>query len=142
MWGLCVHPTSQKKFLRTLKQLTNRSNGKGYAWLKLRLSQYIRGWLIYYRYADMRQFLLRANGWYFRRLRMYIWKSWKRVRTKFTNLIKCGISKSQSWQWANTRKGYWRVAKSGILCRAITGENLIRAGYPSIVVIYSVLHRN
>lgn len=142
MCGLRVHPQSRQKFLRTLKHLTSRSNGKGYAWLKLRLSRYIRGWLSYYRYADMRQFLIRTNGWYCRRLRMYIWKSWKRLRTKFTNLMKCGISKSQSWQWANTRKGYWRIAGSAILNMAITGEKLIRAGYPSIVLIYSGLHRN
>ena len=41
------------------------------------------------------------------RLRMVIWKQWKRIRTKCANLIRLGIPKSKAWEWANTRKGYW-----------------------------------
>ena len=140
--GLCTHRKSQEKFKCTLRQLTSRSNGKGYAWLKLHLTQYIRGWLTYYRLSDMKGFILRINGWYQRRLRMYIWKSWKKVKAKFTNLQRCGISKYQAWQWANTRNGYWHVANSWILSRSITDENLIRAGYPQLSGLYHCLHRN
>ena len=76
------------------------------------ITRYIRGWLTYYRYADMKTFIISANKWYNRRLRMYIWKRWKRIRTRLANLQKCGIPKRQAWQWANTRKGYWRISKS------------------------------
>ncbi len=125
-----------------MKQITSRSNGKGYEWLKTQLTQYVRGWVTYYRYADMKDFIEKTSQWCNRRIRMYIWKSWKRVRTRFANLMKCGISKSQAWQWANTRKGYWPTALSWVLTRSITNENLILAGYPSIVNIYNKLHRN
>ena len=50
--------------------MTSRSNGKGYAWMKLHLTCYIRGWLTYYRYADMKTFIISANKWYNRRLRI------------------------------------------------------------------------
>lgn len=122
--------------------MTSRSNGKGYAWLKLHLTRYIRGWLTYYRNADMKTFIISTNKWYNRRLRMYIWKSWKRIRTRLANLQKCGIPKGQAWQWANTRKGYWRISKSWILTRSITSERLILAGYPSILNLYIKLHRS
>ena len=44
--------------------------------------------------------------------------------------------------WANTRKGYWRISKSGILTRSITNERLISAGYPSVLNLYIKLHRS
>lgn len=88
----------------------------------------------------MKEFILRTDGWYHRRLRMYIWKSWKRSRTRYVNLQRCGISKNQSWQWANSRKGYWRLSASWILHRALSTVVLTRAGYPSILEMYIRLH--
>ncbi len=135
-----VHPHSRSKFRRTLKQITCRSNGKGYSWLKTRLTSYIRGWLYYYRLGDMKDFIIRTDKWYHRRLRMYIWKSWKRGKTRYMNLQKCGISPSLSWQWSNSRKGYWRLSDSWVLHRALPSVALTRAGYPSILEMYSRLH--
>ncbi len=90
----------------------------------------------------MKSYITQMNQWYQRRLRMYIWKCWKKVKARFSNLQKCGIAKFQAWQWANTRKGYWHIANSWILTRAITNQNLAKAGYPSILGMYSQLHRN
>lgn len=137
-----VHRQNQEKFKRTLKHITSRSNGKGYVWLKQRLTSYIRGWIAYYRMADMKSFIEKTHQWLQRRVRMYIWKSWKRIKTKFANLQRCGISKYWAWQWANTRKGYWHIANSWILNRSITNSKLAMAGYPSIKELYSRMHRN
>jgi hypothetical protein len=137
-----VHRKSKDKFVRELKAITKRNNGKGFLWLKKRLTDYVRGWIGYYYMADMKSFLQETEQWYHRRLRSYIWKSWKRVRTRFKNLMRCGISRWWAWQWANTRKGYWRIADSPILHRAISNERLASQGYPSLIGIYSRLHRN
>ncbi|MFV0507155.1 MAG: hypothetical protein ACK5L5_10705 [Bacteroidales bacterium] len=56
--------------------------------------------------------------------------------------MKCGIGRGKSWEWANTRKSYWRTSKSPILTRAITNENLRLAGYPSLSAYYAKLYRN
>lgn len=139
---ITVHKKSKEQFLRELKSITKRSNGKGLSWLKNRLTEYIRGWIGYYYLADMKTFLQRTEEWYHRRIRCYIWKCWKRVRTRFTNLMKCGIGRWRAWQWANTRKGYWRIATSPILKCAITNDGLVRQGYPSLIGIYTKLHSN
>jgi RNA-directed DNA polymerase len=73
--------------------------------------------------------LSHIDEWYRRRLRMVIWKQWKLVRTRWRNLIKLGINKHLAWEWANTRKGYWHIAKSHILSIAISNERLKSAGY-------------
>jgi len=112
-----------------IKTLTSRSNGWGYARRKEALRQYITGWVNYFKLADMTGLLISVDKWYRRRLRMIIWKHWKRIRTRERNLIKLGIYKYKAWEYANTRKGYWRTAKSPILSRSVTSLRLKQAGF-------------
>lgn len=126
---LRVHPKSVEKMKARIKELTSRSNGWGNERRKEALSQFVKGWVQYFRLADMQSLLKDTDGWYRRRLRMVIWKQWKRIRTKVTNLIKLGINKYKAYEWANTRKGYWHIAGSFILNRSVTDERLRKAGY-------------
>ena len=137
---LTVHPRAKSKMKAKLKELTSRSNGWGYAKRKQKLEEYIRGWVGYYHLANMKRFLMETDEWLRRRLRMCIWKSWKRVKTRIANLIKCGIDKYQAYMWGNSRLGYWRIAGSYILCRAITNEKLSMAGYATLMGSYIEWH--
>ena len=137
---LTVHPKSKMKMKARLKLLTSRSNGWGYAKRKQKLKEYIRGWIGYYHLAEMRHLLVKTDEWLRRRIRMCIWKAWKKVKTKVTNLIKCGINKGKAYEWGNTRKGFWRIADSFILHRAITKENLRKAGYVTLMGEYLEWH--
>jgi len=133
---LSVHPKSYIKFKSMLKELTGRSNGMGYEKRKALLGQFITGWLEYFKLADMKNNLQRLDEWSRRRLRLCIWKCWKKVKTRFGNLCKCGIEKSKAWELANTRKGYWRISASPILKQALNNESLRRANYPFLVDCY------
>jgi group II intron reverse transcriptase/maturase len=126
---LRIHPKSVQKMKAKIKMLTSRSNGWGNERRKEALRQYITGWIQYFKLADMKDLLIKTDEWYRRRIRMVIWKQWKRIRTRLKNLIKLGINKSKAWEWANTRKGYWRIAGSFILSRTITNDRLREAGY-------------
>lgn len=126
---LRIHPKSVSKMKAKVKELTSRSNGWGNDRRKEALRQYIIGWVNYFRVADMQKLLLGIDEWYRRRIRMIIWKQWKRIRTKLANLIKLGVSKSRAWEWANTRKAFWHTANSFILTTTITVERLRKAGY-------------
>lgn len=136
---LCVHKRTKANFKRKVKSLTGRSNGMGYAQRKEVLWQTFRGWLEYFKYADMKRTLIPLDQWYRRRLRMCIWKCWKKTRTRLANLQKCGIPKSKAWEWANTRKGYWRCTRA-FLQNAILDESLRRAGYPMLSHLYEQMH--
>ncbi|MGB5750626.1 MAG: group II intron reverse transcriptase/maturase, partial [Desulfobacterales bacterium] len=111
---LRVHPKSIAKMKVRIRTLTSRSNGWGYARRKEALRQYITGWVNYFKLADMKKLLVRIDEWYRRRLRMVIWKQWKRIRTRGRCLLKLGIVKYKAWEFANTRKGHWRTAGSAI----------------------------
>lgn len=133
---LRAHPSSISRMRERIKMLTCRSNGWGNARRKQELRQYIRGWTNYFRMADMKRLLPKIDEWYRRRLRMIIWKQWKRIKTRFRNLLKLGIPKSKVREFANTRKGYWHIANSPILKRTITTERLAKAGYPFFMDCY------
>jgi group II intron reverse transcriptase/maturase len=133
---LRIHPKSATKMKTRIKQLTSRSNGWGNERRKEALRQYIKGWVQYFKLADMRKLLERTDEWYRRRLRMVIWKQWKRIKTKMANLIKLGINKYKAYEWANTRKGYWHIANSFILSRTITNDRLRKVGYVFLLDYY------
>lgn len=133
---LRIHPKSVTKMKTKIKQLTSRSNRWGNERRKEALSQYIKGWVQYFKLADMRKLLVKTDEWYRRRLRMVIWKQWKRIKTRRANLIKLGINKYKAYEWANTRKGYWHIANSFILSRTITNDRLRNAGYVFLLDYY------
>lgn len=137
---LRVHPKSITKMKVKIKELTSRSNGWGNARRKEKLRQYITGWVNYFKLADMKNLLIEIDSWYRRRLRMVIWKQWKRVKTRWRNLIKMGISCNQAFMFSNTRKGYWHTAKSPILQTSIDNDSLHKAGYLFFSAYYREVH--
>jgi RNA-directed DNA polymerase len=126
---LRLHPMTIIKMKVRIKELTSRSNGWSDVKRKESLKQFITGWVNYFKLADIKSLLPKVDEWYRRRLRMVIWKHWKRIKTRLRNLIKLGIDKYKAWEYANTRKGYWHIANSFILTKTITNERLKQAGY-------------
>jgi RNA-directed DNA polymerase len=126
---LRVHNKSVKKMKAKVKELTARSNGFGYDQLKLKLKQFITGWVNYFKLADMKKLLKVTDEWLRRRLRMYIWKRWKRIRTRYTMLRKLGFNHNTATKFSCTRKGYWRIANSHILSISVNDARLRQAGY-------------
>ena len=138
---LCVHAKSCDRMKARLKELTGRSNGMGYESRKSALKLFIRGWVEYFKLADMKTLLSQTDEWLRRRIRMCIWKSWKRVKTRYRNLVRCGISKRQAWMWSNTRKSYWHTAGSFIMSVSVNNNHLRKAGYVFLSDYYVKLHR-
>jgi len=135
---LKIHPKSVKKLKDKIRIVTGRSNGMGIEERKSRLNSVVRGWMNYFKLADAKKLLQGLDEWIRRRIRMVTWKRWKRIKTRFENLKKAGIDRKRAWMWANTRKGYWRIANSPILKRAISNDLLRRAKYFSLMECYSV----
>ena len=92
------------------------------------------GWVNYYKLADMGKYLQSIDEWMRRRIRMVFWKKWKRVRTRWRNLLKLGTSNRNAGILANSRKGYWRIASSPILQTALSNQRLERAVCSSFIL--------
>lgn len=101
-----------------------------------KLNQINIGWINYYGIAKCKGIVVQLDKWIRKRLRMCIWKQWKKVRTRYRNLKKLGLNHYQSIKFANTRKGYWRIANSVILTSTLTNQFFIDIGLKSLTRQY------
>jgi len=136
-YSVRVHEKPVGKFKAKLKELTGRSNGMSMNARLQKIKLAIQGWVNYFGIADMKTLAKILDEWLRRRIRMVVWKTWKRIRTRAVSLQKLGLDKSKAWEFANTRKGYWRISDSPILHRTLTNEVLEKRGLISISVLYS-----
>ncbi|TJX58529.1 group II intron reverse transcriptase/maturase [Soehngenia saccharolytica] len=126
---LRVHPKAIQKMKVTIKLFTSRSNGWGNEFRAMKIKRYIQGWINYFKIADMKALLKQTDEWMRRRLRMVYWKQWKRIKTKFKMLKHYGINEWKAWEFANTRKGYWRISNSPVLSKSLDNQTLNNLGY-------------
>ena len=131
---------SGQQAIQKVKEYAERNRGRNVRRVMAEVKVFIRGWLGYFHVAEMKRMMKSWEEWLRRRFRMYIWKQWKKPRTKVANLKKLGIPADKAYQWGNSRLGYWRIAGSPVLACSITNERLATAGYFSILNCYESLH--
>lgn len=119
---------AKRKVKQELKRITRRNRGVSLTRMFKEINQKMRGWLQYYSIGQMRSFIQRLDQWLRSRIRQYIWKQWKKFKTKVTNLQKLGLSKTDAYTFASTRKGYWRTAHGKTLCYTLTNKKLESLG--------------
>lgn len=134
------HEASVAKLKGKIKELTSRRWSISMDERIMRLNWLIRGWVNYFRLANMKEICRKTDEHTRFRLRMCIWKQWKKPKTRFKALMKLGISSGKAWAWANSRKGYARVASSFIMHRTVTKEVLKRKGLVPLLDHYQLVH--
>jgi group II intron reverse transcriptase/maturase len=131
-----VHKKSIEKLKDKIRKITNRNISMNFEYRVAKLLEITRGWVIYFKMAKMKKLMVQLDQWIRRRLRACIWKTWKSIKTRGINLVKLGLSKNKAWEFANTRKGYWRISNSPILSCTITNERLINRGFVCMASLY------
>jgi RNA-directed DNA polymerase len=134
--GIRVHNKSIEKLKATLKKITGRSNAMSMEYRAVKLKQTITGWINYFKLADLNGALRKIDKWLRRRLRLCYWKQWKKIKTKHDNLVKLGIDNFKAWEYANTRKGYWRISNSPILNITLSNNYLKEQGFMTLTESY------
>ena len=137
-----VHGKSWKKMKSKLKELSSRRSVQSIRPSLEKIKVYMRGWLNYYGMADMKKRIEKLNQWLYHRIRMCIWKQWKKPKTKVKNLLKMGVPKDLAWQAGNSRRGYWFTTQTVAVNMAMTKERLINGGYYDLATAYQSVHIN
>ncbi len=115
-----IDPKARKRVKDRLRRLTSRSWGTSMERRINSINRFSRGWTAYFALADTPSVFEELDEWLRRRLRQVRWKEWKKIRTKHRNLIATGIPEGKAYEWANSRLGYWRIARSWVLTRSLT----------------------
>lgn len=139
-WRPKPHLKSVQKFESKLKNITSRSNAMSISDKIIKLNQVIRGWINYFKIADMKALMTSISEHLRHRLRMCIWKYWKKPITKYKALRKLGISEYNAHMVANTRRGYYWVASTVILHIAISNKRLKEKGLVFPLDHYLTVH--
>ena len=129
-----VHPKSAKKMKGRIREITQKNKGWSNDYRRQKLAEYVRGWINYYKLADMKGLLAETDEWLRRRIRAIYWKQWKKVKTRYRNLRALKLEEWQVHQIANSRKGYWRTAQ--MLSVALTNKIIAKLGYISMLDYY------
>ena len=141
IWRPKPHIKSINKFKIKLRGILVRSKSISLDERLLKLKQIIYGWVNYFRIADMKMLLLREiDPWVRRKLRVIIWKQWKKIRRRYTCLRKLGISHRDAYVTANSRKGYYHIAHTRVIEAAISKERLNKRGLVNSLDHYLKVH--
>ena len=108
---LRVHAKSVVKMKNKIRELTDRNKGISNKKREKEYQEYVRGWVQYYRLADMKGLLKRTDEWARRRIRAVYWKQWKKIKTRYRMLKALGMEHWMAKELACSRKGYWRMAQ-------------------------------
>ena len=139
-WRPKPHLKSVQKFKSKLKDITSRSNAMSISDKITKVNQVIRGWINYFRIADMKWLMKETSEHLRHRLRMCIWKYWKNSKTKYKALRKLGITEYNAYMVANTRRGYYWVASTAVLHIAISNKRLKQKGLVFPLDHYQKVH--
>ena len=140
IWRSKPHIKSINKFKTKLNDILIRSRSISLDERLLKLKQVIYGWVNYFRIADMKIFLGKLDMRIRRKLRVIIWKQWKKIRKRYTSLRKLGISHRDAYVTANSRRGYYHVAHTVAIEKAISKEKLNKRGLVNSIDHYVKVH--
>lgn len=114
-----VDPKAIARLKMRIKELTSRRWSIAMGERIARINRYVVGWMGYFRLADTPKVFRELDEWFRRRMRQIRWKEWKRPVTRRANLRKLGIPAQTAYEWSYSSKGYWRIAGSAVLQRAL-----------------------
>jgi group II intron reverse transcriptase/maturase len=104
---LKVADSSVKRFKTTLRQVFRRGRGHSLKQIIEESTPKLRGWIDYFRLAEVKGIFEELDGWIRRKLRCILWRRWKRSFTRARNLMQRGLSEQRAWQSAQNGRGPW-----------------------------------
>ena len=139
-WKPKPHIKSYQKLKRKLKQLTKRNWSISLDERIKKINYLVRGWVNYFRIADMKNAIQKIDEHLRTRIRVIIWKQWKKITKREKSLIKLGVEPELAHNCACTRKGYYQICKTTYIQFAINNERLRKRGLIFLSDQYQKVH--
>lgn len=114
-----IAPKTKQRVKDKIRELTSRRKSMSMEARIISLNMYLRGWMGYFKLAETPSVFRELDEWIRRRLRMCLLKQWKKPKTRRSELIKLGISPESAKKISGSRKGYWRLALTPQLNKAL-----------------------
>jgi group II intron reverse transcriptase/maturase len=129
------------KLKANVRKICCRGRGRSMPQVIEELNPKLRGWLNYFRYVESDYLFGELDGWLRRKLRVILWKQWKRTYTRAKNLTKLGLSNNAAWRFVRKQKGPWAIAGTNVMNRVLDNTHFEKLGLVSLVNQYHRLQR-
>ena len=97
-----------QRFKSKCKQLFRQGRGRNLGkFIQEDLNPVIQGWINYFGKAEVRGFAEDLDSWIRRRLRLILWRQWKRAKTRMRRLLKAGLTEDRVKKSAYNGRGPW-----------------------------------
>ena len=125
---------SIQRFKSKLKVLYRKGRGRQMGrFIHQDLSPVIRGWINYFNLAEVKGFAEELDGWIRRRLRLILWRQWKRSWTRRKRLITAGLSEERAGRSSCNGRGPWWNSGASHMNRAFLKRYFDRLGLVSML---------
>jgi len=139
---LKVAPQSLKRLKTKLRPLFRKGRGRELAATIKELNRVLRGWVAYFRLADVKGTFEDLDGWIRRKLRVVLWRQWKRPRTRCRELIHRGVRPSTARISAGNGRGPWWNAGAAHMHIALPAKAFAEHGLVSSLAEHQRLARS
>ena len=123
---------AHKRFKERIQEITSRSRGVSTFCMLRELRRYVVGWMNYFGIHQLYRVIPELDQWLRRRVRLYYWKQWKNPYTRRRQLIRLGIHPKEVYKATRSHRGYWFMAGTEIVQRALDNRWLAERGVPCI----------
>ena len=130
---LKVAPESIRRFKGTICAHCRRGRGRNLRRFIQELRPKLRGWVNYFRLAEVRGIFEELDQWLRRKLRCILWRQWKRVYTRAKNLMKRGLNEERAWRSATNGRGPWWNAGASHMNQAFPKKSFDASGLVSLL---------
>ena len=129
-----VAPVSVQRLKEKLREIFRRGRGRNLNKLIAEdLTPLLRGWMNYFRLAEVKGIFEELDSWIRRKLRNLIWRKWKRSHTRAKNLMQRGLDKTQARKSAGNGRGPWWNAGAPHMHLAFPKSYFDRCGLLSLL---------
>lgn len=118
-----IDPKALARWKTRIRELTSRRWSIAMDERIAKINRFTTGWMGYFQLSDASRPFRDLEEWLRRRMRQIRWKEWKRYAARRRNLLALGIPDRSAREWAGSSKGYWRIAGSGVLQRALPNSH-------------------
>jgi RNA-directed DNA polymerase len=127
-----IAPQAIARCKAKIRELTRRTGGQSLSQVVKELSRYLIGWRGYFGFCETPSVLRELDQWIRRRLRAIVWKQWRRGRTRYAELRRCGVGRDLAACTAGSPHGPWRLSNSPALTKALPTAFLASLGLPPL----------
>ena len=130
---LKVAEKSIKRAKERVKEITRKGRGQSPQKVIANLTTYLRGWGNYFRLSQVRIAFEEMDQWIRRKIRLILWRQWKKPKTRAKKLIQLGIEKARAYNSAYNGRGPWWNSGASHMNAAITSKWLKQQGLVSLI---------